>query len=217
MNKFGLTILSGRRHLGSALSLLCAVLIADPSTVLGYHYGPQTGSQPNCYNPPANVTPSCKECGVITPCPPTSNPVNVASGDVQRNVVDLKVFGGAGEHQLNWTRYGHSRLATGARPFGEGHIWRHSYQFEMISEGVGQLRITLPEGDTLRYTLNNGVWTGIASNPNLLSQDGTNFYLRKADGFTYHFVSFVVSGQTVYQMQDFTVRWTPEIGPEVKL
>ena len=159
----------------------------------------QTGTTPPCNNP----TPPTQSTGCPPP-PEGANPVNVASSDVQRKIRDLEVFGGVGEHQLNWTRVGHSRLADGARWFGDGHIWRHSYQYEMVKNGTNP-QITYPDGTVHIYVPNGSNWTPAASNPDLLTGSGSNFYLQRANGFTYHFVKLTSgSGQVSYQLQNFT-------------
>ncbi len=158
----------------------------------------QSGTPTPCGNP----TPPTPPCD----CDPGSegaNPVNVNSGDVQREIRDLEVFGGVGEHQLNWTRYGHSRLADGVRWFGDGHLWRHSYQYEMVSVGYN-LQFTYPDGMVHTYVAGNGVWVAGNNNPDLLTQSGNNFFLKRADGFAYQFVKLTNgSGQVSYQLQSF--------------
>ncbi len=121
-----------------------------------------------------------------------------------RTVHDLTALGGAGAHRLHFTRFGHSRLIGGPRNFGDGHIWRHNYQWEMVSTGTGSLRLTYPEGTNTPFSLSGGVWKGIASNPDVLTQSGNQYYLRRRDNTILHFEKLTVSGQTYYQLQDFS-------------
>ena len=160
----------------------------------------QDGDLPDCWNGQDD-----KNCDCDCSCPTNKgpNPVDVARGNVKRNVRDLEVFGGVGEHQLHWTRYGHSRTPMGLNWFGDGHNWRHSYQWEMVGVGYN-LQLTYPDGTVCYYTPNNG-WKSFSDNPDLLTQDGGNFYLQRANGFTYHFVQQTSGGgQVSYQLQNFT-------------
>ena len=114
--------------LGKALSI--AVILP------GLAGSARAQSQAHCYNgnDPAYYCPPPKPCDCedgVTYDPAwgpnglmclvlSINPINAASSDVQRAVNDLEVFGGAGSHRLAWTRYGHSRLVSDTRAFGDG-------------------------------------------------------------------------------------------------
>ena len=114
--------------------ILAALLCSEPGPRAWAEAGDtgtgdsQTGVQPGCYN---EYDPSkfCEECqdGEVTsfswpsslPCPATGvNPVNIATGDVQREVRDIVALAGVGTHRLHWTRYGHSRFVGGGRVHG---------------------------------------------------------------------------------------------------
>ena len=130
-------------------------LIAIPALLTAFAIATddQTEQIVPCYNPeePGVWCEDCKDdieysyfIENATSCPTGGvNPVNMASGDVQRAVNDLAANGGAGQHRLHWTRYGHSRLVGGANWFGDGHCWRHSYQWEMTEVASGQIKITV--------------------------------------------------------------------------
>src|SRR6266851_3445688 len=81
------------------------------------------------------------------------NPFDPYTGNVHRSIKDLEIWGGVGEHQLAWMRYGNSREGTPYNPqnfFGEAHHWNHSYKFDMIdvetTDGVPRIAIHYPEG-----------------------------------------------------------------------
>lgn len=156
---------------------------------------PQPQPQPPC----GNNDPACPCHDCETP-----NPVDVVRSDVMRDVRDLEVFGGVGEHQLHWTRYGHSRSPGGGGWFGDGHTWRHSYQWEMASTSSVGLQIIHPDGTVRNYTKNGTLWSGLASDPDLLTQSGSTYSLQTAEGFTYRFAQLTSGAQTFYQLQSFT-------------
>src|SRR5258708_3302209 len=82
---------------------------------------------------PANFEP----CGndLSTPAGPATDgnpaaptdPYTLYSGNEYRQIPDLKIWGGVGEHQLSWTRWGNSRFVGGQNYFGDAHSWRHGY------------------------------------------------------------------------------------------
>ncbi len=177
-----------------------------------------------CYNPeePGVWCEDCKDdieysylIENATACPIGGvNPVNMASGDVQRAVNDLAANGGAGQHRLHWTRYGHSRLVGGANWFGDGHCWRHSYQWEMTEVASGQIKITDPRGTAYVYQVNGGgawesrVQTGYsnwvtAPSGDVLTQSGTNYSLTRKDGSVFHFAKLNGGSGDYFQLQNF--------------
>ena len=134
--------------------------------------------------------------------------MDLGTGDVQRRINDLQVAGGVGGARLGWARTGHSRLIPGKRWFGDGHQWRHTYQWEMVSTGAGLLRLVKPDGNTLNFTLTAGVWKTTPVNMReTLTQSGTSYHLRHPNGMVYRFEQLTDSGgQTYFQLQDFTDR-----------
>ena len=161
------------------LTVLAAVIIWA-----GLQAAAGTDTQSGCGN--ANPT---SPTGPPPPniCPPDGiNPFNVLSDDVQRTVRDLEVWGGVGQHQLAWERLGHSRLNGGPTWFGDGHVWRHSYQWEMTVSGSA-LTLYYPDGTVYGYSKTNTQWVGVASNPDLLTQSGTNYTLLRDNGWRYSF------------------------------
>ncbi len=189
---------------------------ADDPTYTSPGEEAQTGQQSGCYNGydlKWCVMSGCDGTTVFLwfaglPCPNGgTNPVNMATGSVQRTVGDLVAPGGVGGHRLNWTRYAQSRLITGLKHFGDGHGWRHSYQWEMSDVSSTQVDIAEPEGTSFRYTKSGSAWVNaIATNPNTLTQVGDHFYLIREDGSQYHFQKLgagTVADPVYYQLQDF--------------
>jgi RHS repeat-associated protein len=153
----------------------------------------QSGCGNNNPSSPTAPPPGCPSQGV--------NPINVLSGDVQRTVRDLEVWGGVGQHQLAWERLGHSRLNSAPKWFGDGHIWRHSYQWDMAVSG-STLTLYYPEGTVYNYTASGTNWLGVASNPDTIAQSGTNYVLLRANGWRYSFNKYT-SPSVFYRLDKF--------------
>ena len=141
------------------------------------------------------------------------DPFVVYSGNEYRHIPDLKVWGGVGEHQLTWGRWANSRFVAGQNYFGDGHSWRHDYQWEMAdaapsASGAAQLEIIYPEGKDNTFTQNSTTpttWNPPASINDTLYQSGNDYYLQRKNGFRYHFQKNVdMSGADYYLMTDFT-------------
>ena len=169
------------------ITLLAGAFILPPSSEAQSYPSPgesddllansvQTGIQPGCNNTsPNKYSKPCVGGDVTQPFTPAGsvspstgvNPVNAASSSVQRTVHDLVANGGVGGHRLHLTRYGQSRFVSGKQWFGDGHVWRHTYQWEMsffsTAGADDTVTITQPEGDTFNYVLNNGVGVSTAT------------------------------------------------------
>ncbi len=89
-----------------------------------------------------------------------------------RTITDLKVWGSVGDFPLQFTRYGMSRLNSGLKWFGDGHIWRHSYQWELTTSGSNVRVLYYPDGTVQRFTYSGGAWVGIASCPDYSRKAG---------------------------------------------
>lgn len=169
-----------------------------------------------------SIDPSCannKPCGPsgTDKCEPCAgegaNPFSANGGNVARHVTDLETWAGVGQHLLNWRRTGFSRYNPGRAWFGEGHGWRHSYQYEMVyagTNGSGQplVDILYPDGSIYRFTRVdsvNYIWKGVAACKDNFTQNGAHFHLQTAEGWRYHFERFTNSdGSNYYQFQDFS-------------
>jgi len=144
------------------------------------------------------------------------DPFVVYTGNEYRHIQDLNVWGGVGEHQLTWSRWANSRFVSGANYFGDGHNWRHEYQWEMAdaapsSSGAAQKEIIYPEGEDNIFTQNsttNTTWNSHRPVEDTLYQSvsgGNDFYLQRKNGFRYHFTKNTDgSGNIYYLMTDFT-------------
>ncbi|HEY5894957.1 MAG TPA: DUF6531 domain-containing protein [Chthoniobacterales bacterium] len=180
-----------------AFSLLGQSVLGANAPVCGNanNRGPSPPPCPSskCGDPPQ----SCPSGG--------SNPFNTATGNAYREITDLEVWGGVGEHQLEFTRYGMSRYNGSIKWFGQGHTWRHSYQWELVSDGANALKLYKPDGTHWRYTLSNGQWLGAESNPDRLSQSGNDWLVQTHDGYRYRFHKFTdANGAIYYLLLDFT-------------
>jgi YD repeat-containing protein len=99
------------------------------------------------------------------PQPKTNDPISIYSANEFKEIEDLKIWGGVGEHQLVWKRWAHSRTtSSGVRSFGTGHNWRHGYQWEMTditgyegqqvwiyNEDGNRESLTYPDGTVVGY------------------------------------------------------------------
>jgi RHS repeat-associated protein len=65
------------------------------------------------------------------PNPAKGDPVIPYTGNEFRDVNDLQIWGGVGHHQLLWSRHGSSRAVRQSDWFGQGHYWRHNYQWDL--------------------------------------------------------------------------------------
>jgi YD repeat-containing protein len=193
------------------LSAVLAVLLAIPPQAL--YAGPG-----DCANPDFNqTTPPCCGCECPNPQVPQA-PGDPAmglqqdglggfrpnGGNATRTVSDLQLEAGVGEHRLAWTRQAFSRVSNGAQVFGEGHKWRHSYQWDMVDSGANEVTIYQPDGSFLEFTKSGTTWTGKGYYRSTLSQSGSVYTLQMANGWRYHFASLADgSGGFYYQLQDF--------------
>jgi YD repeat-containing protein len=139
------------------------------------------------------------------------DPFNPYTGNEYRSIPDLKVWGGVGEHQLSFTRFANSRFVGGAQYFGDGHSWRHNYQWDIADAasdgGSPQIEIIAPEGSDTIFTQSTtpSIWVPPTSTTETLTQSGSDFYLQRKNGFRYHIVKTVNGdGSDYYLMADFT-------------
>jgi RHS repeat-associated protein len=163
---------------------------------------------PGCGNPNYNGLdyPIC-DC---PPCP--GDPFNPYNGNESRKIQELQIWGGVGEHQLTWIRYGNSRYANLKNIFGSAHNWNFSYNYNMADQGVNsngqaQLYIHYPEGGSNIFTQDTNdpsIWLSLPGVNKRIFQKGNNFYLQMADGFRYRFEKLSSSpGRYYYQLQEF--------------
>ncbi len=167
----------------------------------------QTGTPSGCGNPLPPIQPpeTCEAPaygGNSSENSQGANHFNTITGDVQRKVDDLTLFGGVGDHKLVWSRMGHSRNSSGLKWFGQAHTWRHSYQWEMVQSSTN-LIFYYPDGHTYTYSPSGTNWVGIKSNPDVLKQyNVTNFVLQRANGMIYNFNQYT-NPASFYQLDSF--------------
>ena len=78
-----------------------------------------------------------------------SNPIDVCTGNAHRELRDLEIWGGVGDHPLVFIRYHNSRLPENGQvvnsQFGTAGQWRHAYQWDLISEAATDLISMAPD------------------------------------------------------------------------
>ena len=140
------------------------------------------------------------------------DPYNPYTGNEFREIPDLKIWGGVGQHQLTFGRWANSRFVGGTQYLGSGHNWRHSYQWDIAdagpsSSGSAEIEIIAPEGSDTIFVQNSTTpttWNPLVGTPELLTQSGSDFYLQRKDGFQYHIVKHLnADGSDYYLMTDF--------------
>ncbi|MGN6642856.1 MAG: hypothetical protein ACTHKU_07635, partial [Verrucomicrobiota bacterium] len=143
-----------------------------------------------------NVRPGCANNsgpgpGGPSSCPTAqggSNPFRAFGGNLNREVIDLEVFGGVGQHQLAFKRYYNSRLDLGSRGLGDGAAWVHQYRWNMDDAGTNNstgnplLSVDFPSGENYVYEkLTTNEWRTIYGVDSWIEQTtSTNFILRNS-------------------------------------
>ena len=149
------------------------------------------------------------------------DPIVIFTGNEFRNIDDLEVWGGVGQHQLRWSRWSNSRLPDVTTSyFGNAHNWRHAYQYE-VTLGTGmvwvgknlvntrKVTVSLPDGTANTFTpVGGGVWRSTPAVQDVLvaNADESEFQMRTAQGWVYRFTR-AGSPQwwgTGYRLADFT-------------
>ena len=77
--------------------------------------------------------------------------LSIYVGGVHREVKDLEVWGGVGEHQLVFSRHYNGRFNSGSSQYFGVNNWRHSYQWEMADNG-NDLDIFYPDGTRNKFS-----------------------------------------------------------------
>jgi RHS repeat-associated protein len=141
--------------------------------------------------------------------PKGSNPVKTYSGNVNREIMDLQIWGAVGEIPFVWERTGNSRaIGNAARFFGNAHSWTHSWQWKMTDKGTnssGQARmeVNYPDGQRVIFTqVSPAEWRPPASIGARIFQNGNNFVLQDSSGWRHRFEKILTASGHFYQMQD---------------
>jgi hypothetical protein len=125
-----------------------------------------------------------------------ANNFSVYTGNVFRALEDIAISGGVGNHQLKWERFGGSRTVFAGKPFGTGHSWRHSYQWELVSAGKsGYSNLYLfdlyhPDGSVNRFTqvsVGSMEYRSAPSVGDRIIQNGNTYTLQRRNGWRYMF------------------------------
>jgi hypothetical protein len=177
-------------RISALAAILCAGLAQSPAWATCGNGDKDGPSPPPC-------TPTCEKN-----CPASgSNIFDPYTGNVFREITDLQVWGGVGEHQLAFKRYAGSRYASASNWFfGNAHgLWRHSYQWEMADAGTngsGQARVNIyyPRGEARLFTqISPTQWNPAAGIGDVILQNGNIFTLQTAQGWQYHFAKLTNS------------------------
>ncbi len=150
---------------------------------------PQPPAPPAPPRPPAPAPPGLPRLGpanfgigVPAQAQVTSTGVNefdLAYGNAYRQVPDLVLNAGVGEHRLAFTRHHNSRFVPGARLLGQGGNWRHSYQWEVshysytVGGGAVYQSYTIYEPTGRKHSFTTAATWPPESGDLLI---GTNFY-----------------------------------------
>ncbi|MES2995703.1 MAG: RHS repeat-associated core domain-containing protein [Verrucomicrobiota bacterium] len=189
-------------------------LIGSANHLMGDTPATQDGPSSCANKEDGGVTVPCGKPGCETdekkaPKACGSDPIDGQSGDFQRNVTDLEVWGGVGGHALSFQRLCHTRTTGGKHWFGSSND-RHNYQWEMADAGVdsqgrARVRIYYPEGDTYLFTrISPTVWSPQASVADTMTQSGNELFLKRQGGMVFRFQKFQnTGGAWYYQMTDF--------------
>ena len=175
--------------------------------------------------PPENATSKdavCQTCNpLVAVCVPprgktpvaNTNPFNPYTGNVHRDITDLELWAGAGEHRLHWTRYLNSRFGGGPNLFGNSANWRHSYQWEIAdttndSQGRPRFNVYLPDGSAnlfTRISVNGAqaTWVSTAAVTDRMLQDGADYVLQRSNGWRYNFRKYGSGNSAYYLMESF--------------
>jgi RHS repeat-associated protein len=172
------------------------------------------GSQP----PPADQPPTtpAEEIAVTggDPDPPSTggDPIVLYTGNEYWNVKDLEIWSPVGELPLRWLRHAGSRL-PGSRVsyFGNGHSWRHGYQWELVVNETPTGRVATvadPYGSYERFHEIEGTnvdWTSETPAPTRrLWFENETAWVADAGGWRYRFEAWKQSGtSTQFHIMEF--------------
>ncbi|MBW7909282.1 MAG: hypothetical protein H3C50_10280, partial [Kiritimatiellae bacterium] len=168
-------------------------------------------AQTNC----ANCTP-CND-----PCPancPTggSNPFDIFSANVYRDVPELMPSPHAAFPLLKYERRGTSRPFWAAQPrtdfpFGHGGNWRHSFHWTILDDGLTgfgeqKLQIIYPNayiGFYHRKTTNDLHMTYLPKSQERILKEGTNYFLFQMDGTRQHITERTSGSNKAFRVEGF--------------
>ncbi len=161
---------------------------------------------PPCDNMERGTEKTCSDCETTNQYPTCgASNFNPYTGNVNRDVLDLEVWGNVGEAPLRLARYGNSRSVVSP--------WQLSFHYLLFDGGTNgsgkpQLELHYPEGNRdvfAQYGPYKGgqLWLPIAGVGERIFQYGNNFFLQMPNGFRYRFEKMVVNSITEYRLVDF--------------
>jgi hypothetical protein len=142
----------------------------------------------------------------------SDDPFKAYTGNDYREIKDLEIWGGVGEHQLAWKRHGTSRFpGTAKQYFGTAHNWRHEYQWEVYNypndpSGAARKQFVYPDGTVNNFTqVSSTEWRSTDSITDIVFQNGSNFIMQRKNGWRYYFNlhTYASNGQQYYTMDQF--------------
>jgi RHS repeat-associated protein len=145
-----------------------------------------------------------------------ANPFDPYTGNVSRQIQDLKVFGSVGHLPLEFVRYSNSRMSpqsTSNGRFGRDTVWTHSYQWLLRSGGAAAngkptMLLAYPNGSDVIFvqsTTDSSLWVGPGNRPAYLKQTGNNFTHIYQDGAECRFIRRTANtGGALYRLESFT-------------
>ena len=163
-------------------------LSVKSASALGPCGNPKTPSRPpNCQPCPSpSPDPACTEGG--------TNHFDVFTGNVHRQITDIMVHDGVGEHQLKFQRTTTSRyLGALPTPLGTGGSWRHNYLWNIYYAGTNSIgneiiSVDYPDGNNYQFDRKSPAdlyLTGVSETEERVQQDSVDlnqYYLLFTDG-----------------------------------
>ncbi len=134
------------------------------------------------------------------------------TGNLHRDILDLTLFAGLGQHRLEFRRMFNSRAGSAIEPFGDGMSLVHSYYWCIANTGTTQdpsFDIVYPNGTRNAFgDIGDGLtFRTIVGFQDYVTREGsssTNFTLHVRNGFRYRFTQTLDSNNfDIYIVQGF--------------
>lgn len=175
------------------------------------------GAQRNC----ANCDPCAGLSGAALTCCRQqhgggSNPFDIFSASVHREVADLDLAVQVGEYPMNYRRIMSSRPTWAAQvredfPYGHAAHWRHSFLWTILDDGITtngdqKIQVIDPRSQVAYYHKKNPgdlFMTYLPKTQSRVLPDGTNYFLYYADGSRYHITQKTNGSYSTFRMEGF--------------
>lgn len=136
----------------------------------------------------------------------TKDPIITYTANEYRRTDDLKVSGAVGDQPLTWWRQANSRTASGLSWFGDGHSWRHGFQWELADAGPDvtgllQWQLIYPTGEDYLFVQtapSSLVFKPTVANGDIVTISGSEVYLQRSDGTRYRFTSWLDASSAIH-------------------